>query len=319
MTAPVSIPCLHLGKATGRTVTCPACRGHVELKLFHCSRFAVCTPGKRVPDVACCVDCPKYTPSGAVAGAGPSILITGGIGDAITLEAMMPPEFREKLTAIYYACPAAREISQLWQALPGYPRLQHHVILPTGSRSLYSRADVERATSQQLPQAVEDWSIARIFPQARPYAGSSLLAKTLDPITPWERYVVVVPTSSWGRWADRDFSPKDWAGVLRLLERHGMRGLVLTKERAERLPQHPALIDVRGLKSITEAAELVKAAQGYLGIDSWASVLAAKCLPAGRLSVKSVWPHLYQWQHVYYAPRRDFRFVHRSLENVSWS
>lgn len=48
--------CVHLGAALGTTVSCPSCRGRVELKLFGCSRFGKCTLAKAVADkeVACC-------------------------------------------------------------------------------------------------------------------------------------------------------------------------------------------------------------------------------------------------------------------------
>lgn len=56
--------CIHLGQATGVTVDCGKCKGHVQLKLFECRVYGQCTIAKAVDGVACCagdkgVPCPK--------------------------------------------------------------------------------------------------------------------------------------------------------------------------------------------------------------------------------------------------------------------
>lgn len=55
-----TIRCAHLGGPTGDVIACPSCRGRVLLKVFACSRYGRCTPGKRVPDEASCVGCPDH-------------------------------------------------------------------------------------------------------------------------------------------------------------------------------------------------------------------------------------------------------------------
>lgn len=249
----------------------------------------------------------------------PAILITGGIGDAIALEGLMTPEDRDRLETICYACPAWREISTLFRALAlAYPRLRDHVVLPTGSKVHYSAASVEADTGA-LPPGVEDWSIARIFPQGRPYLGSSLLTRRLaEPRSAPGPYVVVCPASSWGQWADRNFSEADWAVCLDFLDARGIFGVVLGRERFP-LPAHPRLLDWQGQTTILESVEALKAADGYVGIDTWATVLAAKLFPSNRIAIKCVWDHCYQWARVYFAPRTDTSFLRRKLEAPSWT
>jgi len=46
--------CVYLGPDTRETVTCPTCRGRVELKLFECAVLGCCTLVKAAPGVACC-------------------------------------------------------------------------------------------------------------------------------------------------------------------------------------------------------------------------------------------------------------------------
>lgn len=52
--------CALRGEATGETVTCPSCRGTVELKLFTCQPHGKCTVGKPVDGIACCLTCHEY-------------------------------------------------------------------------------------------------------------------------------------------------------------------------------------------------------------------------------------------------------------------
>lgn len=50
--------CPYLGAATGDSITCPSCRGHVEVKTFRCAKFGACTLAKPFPGVKCCATCP---------------------------------------------------------------------------------------------------------------------------------------------------------------------------------------------------------------------------------------------------------------------
>ena len=54
--------CVHLGPDTGTRRTCPTCSGRVELKVFQCAVLGICTKGKAVAGVACCTNCPEYSP-----------------------------------------------------------------------------------------------------------------------------------------------------------------------------------------------------------------------------------------------------------------
>lgn len=56
--APVSGPCVHLGKATGERRLCPSCRGHVEVKVMACALHGQCTTGKPIDGLQWCGTCP---------------------------------------------------------------------------------------------------------------------------------------------------------------------------------------------------------------------------------------------------------------------
>src|SRR6185436_5732074 len=113
----------------------------------------------------------------------------------------------------------------LMKALPNYPCLTEHIVLPTGTSTHYRRETVEQVTGP-LPAGVDDWSINCIFPKRRPYVGSSFLDHPLADIErPAAPYVVVVPLSTWGVIpAGRDFDAADWQAVLDYLDREGLSG-----------------------------------------------------------------------------------------------
>ena len=275
------------------------------------------------PCAGCGPTCPKYAPADGsprpLLTAGGGVLVTGGIGDFITVEGQLTPEEREAVEAVYYAAPAAAEIEALFRALPTYPRLKSHVVLPTGGRVLYERAEVESAVGYPLPANVRDLSIRKVFPLAKPYTGSSLLLRKLTVAPhPGRPYAVVVPHSTWFSPPGRAFDAADWETLFRALDRHDLVGVVLCREKVP-IPDHPRLIDWQERLSILQAVEVLKAADGYLGIDSWCSVLAAKLFSASRLWIKSTWSHGWENRLSYWGPRTSFPFVSSRLEVPPWN
>lgn len=54
-----SLPCIHLGAATGERRTCLTCPGNTRIKVFGCALHGVCTTHKAFADTACCEGCPE--------------------------------------------------------------------------------------------------------------------------------------------------------------------------------------------------------------------------------------------------------------------
>lgn len=248
-----------------------------------------------------------------------AILITGGIGDAIVLESILEPAEREKVQKIYYACPNAKTIKLIFESLPNYPRLKEHIVLPTGAKVFNDMNALVMEGYGTVP--ADDYSIVKIFPQEhRRYVGSSLLTYRLSepPSDLPENFIVVIPQSSWGFWKDRNFTFTDWQVCLRFLEKYDLFGVMLYQGPEPIDKKHPRLINLSNQLDILEAVEVMRRAQGYMGIDSALSVLAPKLYPACRIAIKSVWEHLYHWKHVYYLPHKDFPFVNRKLTEPIW-
>jgi hypothetical protein len=317
---PVERPCRYLGPETRTETACGGCGCHdcdhtTAVPVHACGLFGECAPAAFVPGLASCRGCASRRPASSPL----SVLVTGGVGDWMALDSLMPPEEKERVEAAYYACPKSHLIEPLWARLPNYPRLTKHVHLNTHG-AVYFDAEAVRREVGGLPAHVADWSIVKVFPRKPGYAGSSLLHYPLAaPREIGAPYVVVVPRSrAYATWGGRDFDERDWADCLKTLERSGLMGVVVEYDRGP-IPDSPLLVDLQGKTRLAEAVELLKGARGYIGIDSCLSVLAAKLFPANRLAIKGVNSHAYDWAKVYYAPWRSFPFLQPRLAVAAWN
>jgi hypothetical protein len=261
---------------------------------------------------------------------GDAILLTGGLGDVITLESFFPPELRRLVKIVYYATRAKGRVEELFRSLPGYRGVGGHVSVWDDYAALFAfmskpevASHVKRA-GRPLPEKwglVQDWSISRIFPLIHrgvlPYTGSSLLTGGLADISHFhlpDGYVVVCPyTINDKRMASRDFDRGDWDRLVARLERTGTPAVVVNQG-TDPVPTHPLITDLSNRTTVPEAVEVVKQAKGYFGIDSAFSVVAAKLFDPPMLVVKSQNGHLASNTNVYFAPKTTHTYIRPRLE-----
>ncbi len=258
-----------------------------------------------------------------------SILVTGGLGDVITVESFLTDEQRRTLKCVYYATRQAKAVRQMFESIPIYRKLEHVVLWEDFSTffAFYSKADLtDRMTKNRLKLPdewpdVEDQSILAIFPlvtnRTLTYNGSSLLAAPvadLDKFGLPEKYVVTCPyTINDKRSADRDFSRHDWDVLLKYVEKQDTK-VVVINQGTDPIPKHPGVVDLSNKTTVAEAVEVVKRATGYFGIDSAFSVIATKLFDPPNLVVKTRNPFLRSHKHIYYAPKKSYGFIREKLE-----
>lgn len=256
-----------------------------------------------------------------------SIFLTGGIGDVFALESYMRDGERAALESIYYASRNHVQIEELFRSLP-LPKLRRHEVVWqdfTDRFAFFSKGEVAEAAgiSPLEWDGVLDWSISIRFPEigmgVREYNGSSFLKHTLADISRLElpdRFVVVVPHSpNDPRMRGRNFTEEEWAVVTGWLEREGVHGVILNQGDPCEF-RHPRLVDLTGVTTMPESIEVLKKAEGYVGIDSCLSVLAAK-LFEDKLIIKSRNPHCYRHKHIYFAPKKNFKFLVRKITAIA--
>lgn len=266
-----------------------------------------------------------------------AILITGGIGDFLTIESFMNDAQRIAIDSIFYATRAQKPIQEIISVLPNFPNLKNHTVLWDDFSKKFafdSKNDVVQAVIfknmkmaeptarskisrwNQLLAKVADYSISKIFieiPNLRPYNNSSFLKYNLANISkfnlPKEYYVICPFSPNDRRNPAREFNHMDWKGLLQILG--DFPGVVLNNAN-DPIPNNN-LINLSNQTTFLESIEILKKAKGYFGIDSSLSVLAAKLFDSPNLIIKSQNGHCYANKHIYYAPHKKFKFLQRGI------
>ena len=130
-----------------------------------------------------------------------------------------------------------------------------------------------------------------------------------------DNYFVICPYSSDKRLGNRDFNADDWAYCRKHLRRFDAKGVVINYGK-DVVPDSPDIINLSNQTNFLEAAEVLKASKGYIGIDTCWSALAPQLFQAPRLVIKSVNSQCYNERHIYFAPRKEFKFMGRSISEV---
>lgn len=245
------------------------------------------------------------------------ILLTGGIGDVFALESREP--FAEVGT-IYWATRARGPVQPVLETV--YPHIRHHNVFDEFDRdsfpAFYNGDQAQAHFRKKLPADVEDWSIEAKFKENMPYVGSRTLSTPLAKIQkPARRYWVIqhdTPANNEDHRRFRSLDRGDWKYILRMIHEAGVKGVVLNTADATDPPGDPSVIDLRGKTTLAESIEILKAANGYVGIDSWLSILAAQLFPAEALLIRVVNSHALQNRSTYWAPHKSpMGFVKESL------
>jgi ADP-heptose:LPS heptosyltransferase len=245
-----------------------------------------------------------------------SILVTGGIGDFIALESHMNNDLRKRIKRIYLATRADQTIEQL--ARPIFNEADIVKIFSDYTKmTFYQKTEVAahlKAIKCPFPsdwRSVEDWSILVKFDEINRgkyrYHGTKIFDHINDCFD-WDNYIVVCPMTNTERDTGRDFDQKDWQDTINRLEITNKTGIVIAGERVE-VPNHHKLINLSGQTSLFESIGILKKATGYIGIDSFLSILAAQRFNPPNILVKSINPHLYKYSNIYYAPHEDRSFI----------
>jgi len=280
------------------------------------------------------------------------ILITGGVGDFLAIESFFSQK-EENIRYVYYATRAQKEISELFDVLPNY-NIQHINYFDRFSRKLPTIWDINhlnRITRSKLDPAIHDYSIKVKFNEIRRnqykhHNGSSFLKYELvkdikSKFNLPSNYIVVHPCSraSYRRAARRELTPFEWkfllaempgrsscgktglfkdtlgGGDFRLLGGTSQQKIVVLNTWPDyQMPNNKNIIDLTNKTTLIESIEILKNSNGYFGIDSALSVLAAKLFGSEKLYIRHFGRsrkfHLWRNTDVYYYPHKSLEFLH---------
>ena len=247
------------------------------------------------------------------------ILITGAIGDFITVESFIPESQVKKIKKVYLATPKHKLLIELFKLLPNWKNIETEVIYDDWTNIPYIENKVHLGNIlENKPKSwdkIIDYSIFTIFkPDLLPkFKGSSFIKNKISEIKQNlpDNFIVIAPNSVMRSQAARkDIDQVEWKKISNYLIQTDQYAVVLgVKEQDYNIPSHFRIKNLMGLTTIEESIEILKKANGFIGIDSFLSVLAAQLFEKDKLLIKSFSIHVMFSKAYYYAPHKKFDFI----------
>lgn len=228
-----------------------------------------------------------------------------GIGDILIFESHWSDEYRASIKKIYM-------------------RPYHSILLPV-FRNCKATKHIRciPVDYEDYDERAQDWSIVQRFQQIErgefQFHGSSFLKQKIVNINhiklPKEFMLVHAQTTTNPMHIRdiRDMQEWEWRGLIRILEERNTCAVVVNSNCADHPPSHPRIIDLINLTTFAESLEILKRASGYIGIDSWLSVLAAQLFGPEQLVIRGPNYWIQQKKHIYYRPHTEFPFVRDTI------
>ncbi len=259
-----------------------------------------------------------------------SIFISGGIGDVLAIESFMSDQQRKNITTIFYGTKKQPFIELIFSSLPNFENLKNHVVVwddfsnfPCFFRKYECISKLMFRSQPQPEQLIssEDFGITSIFAKIKSgimqFCGSSVFKYELAKINHFNlpiSYFVVCPFSTDKTIKTRDFDFNDWSCCMSYLNSKKIQGIVLNHG-DDIVPNDPQLINLTNQTTLIESFEILKQANGYIGVDSCLSVLAAQLFEYPNLLMKSNSEHCYENLNCYYPKQNKLDFINHNLES----
>lgn len=253
---------------------------------------------------------------------GRSILITGGIGDFIALEPYILSQ-RTGISQIYLATRGSGEIAEIVRK--AYPEVTLKNVVPNFPRHKYSFISYEECFAYMREKKIripsdfttsQDCSILKIFPQIEKngleHMTSRLLLNEFTNIKNFclpEKYVAMVSASlrdAIHASRGRNLLPHEITNIKSRLT------LPIVCIYCECKQRDPDIIHLPKT-NIFESIEILKNSCGYVGIDSWLSVVAGWIFDEKKMVVKCINEHGIRNKNCYWPKLRNPSFLYENL------
>ena len=248
------------------------------------------------------------------------ILITGAIGDFIAVESFIPENQLKKIKKVYLATPRHKDLIYLFKLLPYWKNMHVEILWDDWSEKI-PYIETKEHLGNLLQEKPNNWneiidlSIFTIFNDATlpKFRKSSFIKNTLCEIKQKlpDNYIVIAPsTVTRGQNGRKDIDATEWQNIKMYLSQTDQQAVVLgVYEENYQVINHPRIINLMGVTTLEESIEIIKKASGYIGIDSFLSVLACQLFEKERIIVKSLSPHLMFSKKYYYPTQKEFDFI----------
>ena len=230
-------------------------------------------------------------------------LITGSLTEFIATTSFMTDVQRKNMSVIHFATPNRYVIWELIKKTNVFPCLKQANII-------YNDAlQYNLFTNQQVRNLVNDKTIKlncdmtkmvdlNVSSYVQPYAKGEVVYNGLDCIFKTKlsdnisilnlppKYYVIHPYSLLNKKDYRSINKDEWNNIIKLLEKKGTMGCVLNIG-VDMPPECTLLRNFTNGISVLDSIEILKGSCGYIGCDSYLSVLATKFLNENDIFIKS--------------------------------
>ena len=256
-----------------------------------------------------------------------NILITGGLGDFLAIDTFLTEEQKSKIKKIILATRAANFIKSLFNIKNKYyPNLKKIQILDFNFKNKPSFHSIETTRfyirmNKLFWKDVYDGSISNIFSLIRKqklkFQESSFLDLDINikKFSLPKKYITILPFSTNKVNDYRNFDEDDWKYLIHFLTLRKKIGVCIGIDNIN-IPRDKYLLDLTKQTNTLESIEILKNSCGFIGIDSWLSVLAAKLFTKSNIYIKSNSRHCYRFSNIYFRPLLDKSFLYNNLRKV---
>jgi hypothetical protein len=258
-----------------------------------------------------------------------SVLITGGIGDFLAIEPFFFAKDQE-IKTVFLATRGHFEIAKL--ILKRYKEISIKNLLPIFPKDLYCFTTKSQLLQYMKSRNIfypaefeksQDYSIFRMFPQIHndtaKLSTSRYMEETLCELKEFNlpaNYVALVGNSlrdTRTAATGRNFTNEEYENCLKCIR------MPIICVYCQCANPHPAIMHLKET-NILQSIEIVKQSKGYVGIDSWLSVIAGQCLPAEKVKIKCInqngitnkkcyWPKIWQNEILYNNLLNEFKWT----------
>lgn len=256
------------------------------------------------------------------------ILITGGVGDFLAIDSFLSCNQKRNIEKIILATRASNEIKSLFDVKNTYySKLKKIQILK------YNFLDNPAFNCKEMAKEfipmngsfwnnIYDGSISNMFKLIRSkdlkFHKSSFLNLNIN-IKKFklpERFLLILPFSKNKVNENRDFNDDDWENLESYLINNKKKGVCIGMEN-KKIPQIKNLINLINQTTMLESIEILKKSTGYIGIDSWISVLAPKSLNRKNIYIKTISNHCFRFSSIYFKPFVTKNFIFSNLKEIN--
>lgn len=262
-----------------------------------------------------------------------NIIITGGIGDFLAIDSFLSHNQKRNIRKIILATRAFSEIKSLFDVKNTYySKLKKINVLNydfSDKPSFHSKEmakeliSINTSFSPSFWDNIYDGSISNIFKLIRSkdlkFHGSSFLNLNVN-IKKFKipkDFLLILPFSKNKTNENRNFNDNDWDNLECYLKTNKKLGVCIGAEKNNEIPQSKFLINLINQTTILESIEILKKSIGYIGIDSWISVLAPKILNRKNIYIKTNSKHCFRFSSIYFKPYVTKNFIFSDLKEIN--